>query len=509
MEDDAWDIARARARAAERKPGMTPERRSIARLFVAPLTAVIQAKIDDTPHLPHGRLGKLLQAAEPRSLALIALEAIVPQLWRPRRRKADYEVVRDIKLDIGEVFYANVTIAKATKEARGDKAARRALRWRQLVLTGKLKAQRHETPGAWLDRLRRTRFAIWEALTEEVSRPDRLRAGGWLLQCAEEADLVCFVGNDLVPVDKWADDLRRVWNVVLRSNVRLLPTKEKPEPWTKPEIFRNGLRARFVSHWNRDHQKSIAELFKSPAFQNRHLKAANRLGEVALRVDDWTLRLVDALDADPSGGVKIAATVARRGTFHNSYHIDTRGRFYADQGFNYNSADTTRSLFRFAHGAEISDDGIYWLRIHAANCYGLDKLPYEARAAWVAEHEGDIARTFSAPLETKDFWRSADKPFAFAAACRELVLADNNPKFITTLPTAFDHTASGIQHLALIGLDEKTARIVNLQACDKPRDIYGELTDRTLELFDPHHHAAIFWRRVFSEGGLTDQRNTF
>ena len=161
------------------------------------------------------------------------------------------------------------------------------------------------TPGAWLDRLRRTRFAIWEALTEEVSRPDRLRAGGWLLQCAEEADLVCFVGNDLVPVDKWADDLRRVWNVVLRSNVRLLPTKEKPEPWTKPEIFRNGLRARFVSHWNRDHQKSIAESFKSPAFQNRHLKAANRLGEVALRVDDWTLRLVDALDADPSGGVKM------------------------------------------------------------------------------------------------------------------------------------------------------------------------------------------------------------
>ena len=100
MEDDAWDIARARARAAERKPGMTPERRSIARLFVAPLTAVIQAKIDDTPHLPHGRLGKLLQAAEPRSLALIALEAIVPQLWRPRRRKADYEVVRDIKLEL-------------------------------------------------------------------------------------------------------------------------------------------------------------------------------------------------------------------------------------------------------------------------------------------------------------------------------------------------------------------------------------------------------------------------
>ena len=60
--------------------------------------------------------------------------------------------------------------------------------------------------------------------------------------------------------------------------------------------------------------------------------------------------------------------------------VDFRGRLNALEAFNYATADTKRSLFRFASPAEITDRGLDWLRIHTANCYGHDKLSYQLNA---------------------------------------------------------------------------------------------------------------------------------
>jgi DNA-directed RNA polymerase len=59
--------------------------------------------------------------------------------------------------------------------------------------------------------------------------------------------------------------------------------------------------------------------------------------------------------------------------------------------------------------------------------------------------------------------------------------------------------ASRIQHLALIGLDEKTAELVNLTPRDVPHDIYGALANRTVELFD-NSEEADYWRALFKNG---------
>jgi len=131
MADDIWDDAGDRAETAEHKPGITPYQRGLGRLFVEPLTAVIAAKLDDKPHLPHGRLGTLLQATEPRALALMALAAVVPQIGRRRRIRSPEMLLRE---SIGEIFYANVELA--AKPYRRSK----------LMLRGKLKPGRHEPP---------------------------------------------------------------------------------------------------------------------------------------------------------------------------------------------------------------------------------------------------------------------------------------------------------------------------------------------------------------------------
>jgi DNA-directed RNA polymerase len=325
------------------------------------------------------------------------------------------------------------------------------------------------------------------------------------------------MGMSYRPLPRYADELLRLQYIVERSNVRLRPSADEPKHWPGPETYHSGLKVKFLNHHNQNHQASIAKSFANRRFNDKrlgHLPAVDTLGDVALRVDEWTLDLVrlygvdarEHKDADDRRAYEqeIARTLAtpsamvRRGVFRNKYRIDFRGRINAIESFNYATADTKRSLFRFAAPDEITDKGLDWLRMHAANCYGLDKLSYIERIYWVLQHEQQIEDVFYDPYGSKDFWYRAKRPFALAAACRELVLADNNPKHLTNLPLAYDHTASGFQHLALIGLDSKMAALVNLIKRERPVDVYGVLARLTELQFDGSP-AALLWREFFNK----------
>ena len=101
--------------ARERKPGMTPLRRATLRIMRPAMVSAIEAAIKDKTRLPHGRLGQLLQVVEPHTLATVALEAITPQIGRRHRRK--YKLALGVKLSAGEIFYANVTLARTAAAA--------------------------------------------------------------------------------------------------------------------------------------------------------------------------------------------------------------------------------------------------------------------------------------------------------------------------------------------------------------------------------------------------------
>jgi hypothetical protein len=171
------------------------------------MTAAIEAAISDKRRLPHGRLGTLLQAIEPRTLATIALEAITPQIGRRHRRK--YKLALSIKIAAGEIFYANATLAKAAKDARGDKAALKHLKWRKLVLQGRLKVRRYENVSAWLKRLRRERNIVWWALIRDATPEECVRAGSWLLRRAIEANIVVLHDRVLSPTPRYDAELLR------------------------------------------------------------------------------------------------------------------------------------------------------------------------------------------------------------------------------------------------------------------------------------------------------------
>jgi DNA-directed RNA polymerase len=120
-----------------------------------------------------------------------------------------------------------------------------------------------------------------------------------------------------------------------------------------------------------------------------------------------------------------------------------------------------------------------------ANCGDFDKIskrPLEERVAWVDQHLATIKFAAKYPLEAVNWWKQADKPWMFLAACMELANALTfGSEFVTRLPVSFDGSCSGLQHLACLTRDEQTAQLVNLIPGDTPEDVYQRVADRVTQ----------------------------
>lgn len=149
--------------------------------------------------------------------------------------------------------------------------------------------------------------------------------------------------------------------------------------------------------------------------------------------------------------------------------MDFRGRMYPrSTHLTYAGAKTARSLLLFADAKDPGEEGMRELRIWAANCYGMDKLPYREREQWTLDNMKNIERVSrEAPFD--DWCNEADSPWEFMAACDALC----NPEVAARLPVGRDGTANGLQHLAAMSLDETLAPIVNLTPGDRPGDMYS------------------------------------
>lgn len=163
------------------------------------------------------------------------------------------------------------------------------------------------------------------------------------------------------------------------------------------------------------------------------------------------------------------------------YQLDFRGRIYPipillqPQG-----CDLAKGLLTFADGKPLDENGLKWLKIHCANCYGLSKENYETRLKWVDDNITSIYNYSDHPLSFFD-WTKADKPFQFLASCMELSEYNKCPEnFVSTLPVCTDGTCNGLQNYSALLLDETAGRSVNLIDEDKPNDIYEVVADNLI-----------------------------
>jgi len=127
------------------------------------------------------------------------------------------------------------------------------------------------------------------------------------------------------------------------------------------------------------------------------------------------------------------------------------------------------------------------LKVHIANVYGNDKIPFDERVQFVDNNIDQIVESVENPLNGKRWWLTAEKPWQCLAASIELVnaLKSKEPQnYISSLPVHQDGSCNGLQHYAALGGDELGARQVNLIPADRPQDVYSgvvELVVRRVE----------------------------
>lgn len=231
-------------------------------------------------------------------------------------------------------------------------------------------------------------------------------------------------------------------------------------------------------------QRLSDDEFKELAVEDRKLLSKKIRGlHKANRANDAdTVQFVEDIET--------AQRTAPAERFYTPMNWDWRTRTYSLARFNFQREDRVRSLFLFANGKPIGEEGIWWLKVHVANCgafkdenkIGIDKKPFEERVKWVEDHIADIADYVKRPLYRTD-WVEADSPFLFLAACRELIECDNDPSYVTHLPTAWDGSCNGLQHLFLMTRDPE-GRLVNLTDNDQPEDIYQVIADVVKQMIE-------------------------
>jgi DNA-directed RNA polymerase len=164
--------------------------------------------------------------------------------------------------------------------------------------------------------------------------------------------------------------------------------------------------------------------------------------------------------------------------------LDFRGRMYPVVGaVNPQSDDSGRALLEFGEGVALGEGGAYWLAVHGANSFGIDKVAYETRAEWVDENTDMILACAKDPLANVQ-WSDADSPFMFLAFCFEWervqahVDAGNEPAtFVSHLPVSWDGSCNGLQNFSAMLRDPIGGAATNLLPAAAPNDVYQQVAD--------------------------------
>lgn len=182
----------------------------------------------------------------------------------------------------------------------------------------------------------------------------------------------------------------------------------------------------------------------------------------------------------------VAERFAGEAAIYFPHHLDFRGRVYPLASYlNPQSDDVGRALLEFAEGKPLGEDGAFWLASHIAGLWGVDKVSFDDRVAWVHDNEDAILACALDPHADDAFWREADKPFQALAACYDWMgYKLNGDAHVSHLPIAMDGSCSGLQHYSALLLDEVGGAAVNLVPADRPADIYTKVAKRAQELSD-------------------------
>lgn len=173
--------------------------------------------------------------------------------------------------------------------------------------------------------------------------------------------------------------------------------------------------------------------------------------------------------------------------------MDKRGRLYYRGTPNPQGSDISKATLHYAEKKPLGKRGVYWLKVHIANCAGFDKLKFDDRARWTDEHWEAISRALASPEDFPEVWGD-DAPWCMYSAAWELqqaILSGNPEAYETGLIVHMDATCSGLQHFSAILRDPVGGQYVNLigdeQATQK-QDIYARVALNAMRVIEQDTH---------------------
>jgi len=171
------------------------------------------------------------------------------------------------------------------------------------------------------------------------------------------------------------------------------------------------------------------------------------------------------------------------------HYFDFRGRLYPYASYlNPQHDDLARGLLQFAEGKALGQRGAHALKVHIANLFGIDKVSFEDRVAWVEENAERLLDSATRPLDGEMFWTTAENKWQALAACFEYAgWCVQGSEYVSYLPIAVDGSCSGLQHYSALLRDPIGGAAVNLVPAEKPGDIYTEVATRAQAMIDASH----------------------
>ena len=165
--------------------------------------------------------------------------------------------------------------------------------------------------------------------------------------------------------------------------------------------------------------------------------------------------------------------------FFHPWSFDYRGRAYPIPSFlTPQDTDFGKSLLKFSKESLMTPGARHWLAFQVATTYGLDKEPIHKRMEWVQKNDAVISAVALDPIGNIHLWEKADEPWQFLSACEEYFhTCIKCDRTFTSLPVAVDATCSGLQILAGLCRDARTAKLVNVLPSDSPQDAYAVVAE--------------------------------
>ena len=195
--------------------------------------------------------------------------------------------------------------------------------------------------------------------------------------------------------------------------------------------------------------------------------------------------------------------------------FDSRGRWYYRGSPNPQGSDLSKSTLHFGTCKPLGKRGVYWLKVHIANCFGFDKDRFDVRAKWTETNWGSIQHALSEPENHADVW-GTDAPWCMYSAAYELnqaYLSGNPETYETGIPVHMDATCSGLQHFSAILRDPVGGGYTNLFDDDgvgPKRDIYARVGLNAMQAIqldsedsdEEKAKIALWWLRVGIPRGM-------